>query len=250
MNRQINNHKTIKLDSLKESQRTDFIDKLYFVNNKIFSGVDRQTFSSYIFNPKATSQKVMLLHNETAIIGYCAVHFFKVIANNKYHVIRAEAGILPEYRGNSPLSGFMFIEIFKYALRHAFRNVYYLGTLVHPSSYHNFNKFCDLVYPSLNQETPQIIINKINELVQYFDIKRHGNVEDLTCDVGWCTREEADEQLRWQQRKEEDIKYYLRRNPAYKDGVGLITIIPCTFINLLSVLRNLFTAAYRDENHI
>jgi len=250
MNRQIHDYKIIKLDSLKESQRTDFINKLYFVNNKIFSGVDRQTFRAYIFNPKATSQKIMLLYDETAIIGYCAVHFFNVIANNKYHVIRAEAGILPEYRGSSPLSKFMFIEIFKYALRHAFRNVYYLGTLVHPSSYHNFHKFCDLVYPSLKQETPQIIINKIQELVQYFDIKLKGHIENLICDVGWRTREEADEQLRWQQRKEEDIKYYLRLNPAYKDGVGLITIFPCTLKNLLSVLKNLFKAAYRDENHI
>jgi len=243
MNRPITAHKIIKSDSLNESQRADFIKRLYLVHNEIFSGVDLQTFQAYIFNPKAASQKIMLLYAGSEIIGYCAVHFFNVTAGNTYHVIRAEAGILPEYRGNSPLSKFMFIELFKYAFRHAFRNVYYLGTLVHPSSYHNFHKFCDLVYPSFKQETPRIIINKIQELVQYFDLKLEGPIAELICDVGWKTREAADEQLRWQQRKEEDIKYYLRRNPDYKEGSGLITVVPCTLMNLISVLKNLLKAA-------
>jgi len=243
MNRQITGHKIIKTDSLNESQRVDFINKLYLVHTEIFSGVDLQTFRAYILNPKAAGQKIMLLYDDTAIIGYCAVHFFNVIEHNTYYVIRAEAGILPQYRGNSPLSRFMFIEIFKYALMHGFRNVYYLGTLVHPSPYHNFHKFCDVIYPSFKHETPQIIINTITELVHYFAITLQGDIGGLICQVGWITREEADEQLKWQQRKEEDIQYYLKRNPAYKEGLGLITIIPFTLINLMSVLKNLFKAA-------
>lgn len=243
MNRQISAHSIIRSDSLTESQRDDFIKKLYQIHNDIFSGVDLQTFRSYIFNHKAVSQKIMLLHDDSIIVGYCAIHFFKVITNTRYHVIRAEAGILPEYRGNSPLGRFMFIEIFKHALRHAFSNVYYLGTLVHPSSYHNFHKFCDVVYPSFKQETPQVIFQKIQELVQYFGITLKGPIEEMTCEVGWITRESAEDQLRWQQRKEDDIRHYLKMNPSYQEGIGLITLVPCTFTNLLSIFINQLKAA-------
>ncbi|KPK24035.1 MAG: hypothetical protein AMJ61_14390 [Desulfobacterales bacterium SG8_35_2] len=240
MNNPITDFKIIKSDSLTEKQRDDFVEKLYFVHSKIFSGIDLQTFRAYIFNQKATSQKIMLLYDKIKIIGYCAVHFFRITTDDKYYVIRAEAGILPEYRGNSPLVKFIFCEIFRHALKHTFRDVYYLGTLVHPSSYHNFHKFCDLVYPSFKQETPQVIFHIMQELVQYFGIKLKGPIEKMTCEVGWITRETAEEQLKWQQRKEDDIRYYLRLNPAYREGLGLITLIPCTLTNLLSILINLF----------
>ena len=218
----------------------DFIEKLYFVHSKIFSGIDQQTFRAYIFNKKATSQKIILFYDKITVIGYCAVHFFRITADDTYHVIRAEAGILPEYRGNSPLVKFMFWEIYKHALRHRFRDVYYLGTLVHPSSYHNFHKFCDVIYPSFKQETPQVIFHKIQTLIQYLSIKLKGPIEEMTCEVGWITRESVEEQLRWQQREEDDIRYFLKMNPAYREGFGLITLIPCTFTNLLNVLINLF----------
>jgi len=240
MNNPITGFKIIKSDSLTEKQRDDFIEKLYFVHCEIFSGISLQTFRDYIFNQKATSQKIILLYDKITIIGYCAVHFFKITAGDKYHLIRAEAGILPEYRGNSPLLKFMFCEIFKHALRHTFRDVYYLGTLVHPSSYHNFHKFCDVIYPSFKQETPQVVFHKMQELVHYFGIKLKGPIEDMTCEVGWITRESLEEQLRWQQREEDDIRYFLKMNPAYREGLGLITLIPCTFTNLLNVLINLF----------
>lgn len=243
MNRQITTQSIIRSDSLTEPQRDDFIKKLYLIHNEIFSGVDLQTFRSYIFNRKAVSQKIMLLHAESVIVGYCAVHFFKVTTATSYHVIRAEAGILTEYRGNSPLGRFMFTEIFKYALRHAFNNVYYLGTLVHPSSYHNFHKYCDIVYPSYKQETPQVIFLKMQELVQYFGITLLGPIEKMICEVGWITRESAEDILRWQQRKEDDIRFYLKMNPAYREGSGLITLVPCTLTNLLSVLINLLKVA-------
>ena len=57
--------------------------------------------------------------------------------------------------------------------------------------------------------------------------------DPLLRDVGWITRERAEDRDSCQVSPELDIQYYIRRNPGYGRGIGLAMIAPLSISNLI-----------------
>jgi hypothetical protein len=57
--------------------------------------------------------------------------------------------------------------------------------------------------------------------------------DPLLRDVGWITRETAEDRINWQASPELGIQYYMRRNPGYGRGIGLAMIAPLSVGNLI-----------------
>jgi hypothetical protein len=52
-------------------------------------------------------------------------------------------------------------------------------------------------------------------------------------DVGWKVHETEEEKSYWLNCQKEDVRFFLRINPNYHDGHGLLTLAPLTVKNLI-----------------
>ena len=126
------------------------------MHQQIFAGVPIESFITYLVRPDAIRTRIQIYRNETGgVVGYCAVHLFeRQLDGRTVGVIRAEAGLLPGYRGTSATLWFGGSEALRYKGLHPLRMTVLFATPVHPSSYHMLSKYLWRSYPYPGRKTP------------------------------------------------------------------------------------------------
>lgn len=233
--------------SLPLEERQRLTDALYAVHQQIFDGVEREAFAKYVVESKAEQTWIQVHKNDAGdIVGYFAMHVFEKPLNGvKTAVFRAEAGSLRAYRGSNTNTRFGLALVLKYLLRHPGRPAYYLGSLVHPSSYSVFAKYCGDVWPRREQPVPADLLAFMDGLATEFGLEKVDPAHPLLRQVGWRTRESDVEREYWRQCDKPAARFFIEANPGYVDGHGLVTLVPATASNILSVLRVLSGRALR-----
>ncbi|WP_338872323.1 cyclic nucleotide-binding domain-containing protein [Myxococcus stipitatus] len=225
--------------SLSAEARRRLTDALYAVHQEIFDGVERDCFARYVVDSTAEHTWIQLHRNEAGLlVGYFALHVFEKKLNGVITaVFRAEAGSLRAYRGSNLSPRLALSLVVKYLLRHPGRPAYYLGALVHPSSYTLLTKYCGEVWPRREHPIPAELRGFIDELGSAFGLARVDPENPLLRQVGWRTRESEAERDYWRQCDRPSARFFLETNPGYTQGHGLLTLIPATLANIGSILR-------------
>lgn len=148
-------------------------------------------------------------------------------------ILRAEAGLLPDYRGTASTLWCGAREAFRYKLRHPLRTVALFAMPVHPSSYHLISKYFWMCYPYPFRHIPERRRRLLLELAQASEAEMVDAADPLVRHVGWITRDSDVDQKFWRDAPFEDVQYYLLRNPGYGQGHGLALIAPLSFTNLV-----------------
>ena len=217
------------------AQREIAFRRLYRVHQQIFAGVPIESFITYLVRPDALRTRIQIYRNEAGgIVGYCAVHLFeRELDGSVVGVIRAEAGLLPGYRGTSATLWFGGSEALRYKGLHPLRMTVLFATPVHPSSYHMLSKYLWRSYPYPGRKTPAWVQRLLELLADRSGSKPADLADPLLRDVGWITRETPADRERWRATPELDVQYYLQRNPGYVHGTGLAMIAPLSLGNLI-----------------
>jgi len=223
---------------LSDSQRHALSHQLYSVHQKIFAGVSAEEFNRHVIEPPAEATSIQLYcAADQSVIGYCAVHRYRrQVHGRNTIVLRAAAGLVPEHRGRCATYGFGIVRALHETLCHPFTPVYYLGTLVHTSSYHLFCKYFPRVYPHPQIETPADIQDVARELIESFPDQAVVPDDPFVRDVGWVTIETPQEKHLTERVDTPDVQYFKFRNPSFSRGHGLVVLIPLTFLNLTGAL--------------
>jgi hypothetical protein len=238
-------YETIVPAALSKEAWRKFCRELYATHNKIFEGFDADQFSKKMFPVEAMWTEIRVFKNsKKEIVGYYALHAYeKVIDSEKTIIFRAEAGILREYRKQGNISSF-FVEVIKYKALHPFKKSYFFYTLIHPSSYHLLSKYFFRCYPNIRYATPPKVVNKMSLIADAFHEVRLPNAEPAIRDAGCITRQTESEQNELAKSKDPDTRFFLKKNPDYQKGYGLVTLVPLTAKNiLLSSLIFLYSCA-------
>ncbi len=240
---------TIDLSKVSCAFVSRFAGDLFAVHDRIFAGLDEESFTHYVFRSGATQTKIRVYRNsENMLVGYAAVHHYrKEVSGQPVTVFRAEAGFLPEYRAHGRTFYFYTFELLKYRLLHPTQRIFYLGMLVHPSSYLVFARYFHEIYPKHGQEIPEDMRRLMQDMADDFGIPRVEPGDPMIRRVGWTTRQAKQY---WINTDDPDVVYFRKRNPGYQKGHGLLIIVPISFANLLRVfpvyvyehLRRRFTA--------
>ncbi|HEY8206050.1 MAG TPA: cyclic nucleotide-binding domain-containing protein, partial [Myxococcaceae bacterium] len=225
---------------LSVSAREKLIDALYKVQREVFDGVDRKAFASSVVSSKAERTWILVHKNrEGAIVGYFALHQFdRELAGEPVTIVRAEAGTMRAYRGGNANARFGLWRGLRALLANPGRRFYYLGSLVHPSSYSLFAKYFGEVWPRREAQTPAELQSFMEELAAEFGLEKVDEARPLVRKVGWKTRETEAEREYWQHCDKPSARYFIEANPGYVEGTGLVTVVPVTASNLLTMLRN------------
>ncbi len=235
MAKKIRQRDIVTFESLDKNRKQELIDRLFLLNCRIFAGVEKAKFAQYISRKEARWNKVKIYRNLAGeAVGYCGIHLMDIPeTENDYSVIRAETGILREYRGSGETLRFCLSEAFKLKLRHPSQPLFLFCTLVHPSSFHLLQRHFFRIFPRPDQETPPQTATMMQWLADYFDEKRIEGASPMVRDTGWITRDSEEEQAFWADCTQPDVRFFLEQNPAYGKGRGLVTLVPLTLPNLL-----------------
>ena len=211
------------------------------MHSEIFDGVERESFARYVVDSKAEHTWIQVHKNEAGeIVGYFAFHIFeRQLGGVPTAVFRAEAGTLREYRGGNVNARFGLSLALRYMLKNPGRKLYYLGSLVHPSSYSQFAKYCGEVWPRQEVQTPPELQFFMEELAAEFGLEKVDPARPLVRKVGWRTRETEAEREYWQHCDKPAARYFVEANPGYVEGHGLVTVVPTTAATLLRMLRTM-----------
>jgi hypothetical protein len=225
---------TVNPAEMSKAERAELMSQLYALNQKIFAGVSLEDFENHVLDPSADSTLIQLfIAADGQIVGYCAAHrFWRQVLGRHVIVLRAEAGLLPEYRGYGATYRFRMIRSIAEKLRHPFTPIYYVGTLVHASSYDLACQNFPQVYPHPDRETPEVIQEVARELINSFPAPPVSEADPFVRDVGWMTIEIRQENAPSQSGDNHYVRFFKARNPGYGKGHGLVVIVPITVRNI------------------
>jgi CRP-like cAMP-binding protein len=233
-------------NQLDPAARQQFIDALYKVHNEVFDGVSRDAFAKYVVESKAEQTWINVHRNHAGeIVGYFALHIFeRELAGQLSAIFRAEAGTMRTYRGGNTNTSFGLRLALPYLLRHPGRRVYYLGSLVHPSSYCVFAKLFDVIWPSIRHAPPPAVLAFMDELANSFGLERVSADNPLTRQVHWITRDSEVERHYWRHCDKPAARFFIEANPGYGEGDGLVTLVRVDAHNLWHLISTFFAERY------
>ena len=213
--------------SLTVEARRQLVDDLYRVHVEIFDGVSRDGFARYVVESAAERTEILVHRNAAGeIVGYFAGHaFHRTLHGQPCVILRGEAGLLRGYRGGGSNLRFGFENAASLALAGARRPVYYLGCLVHPSSYYQLARYLRPVWPSREAQPDDATRTLMAELATSFGLKSVGD-DPLVRDVGWITRDSDAERAYWRRCARPEVQFFRAANPGYGEGHGLLTLVP------------------------
>jgi hypothetical protein len=110
------------------------------------------------------------------------------------------------------------------------------AALTHPSSYTFLSHYAPVIWPQPGKATPPEIQKQMEELADAFELERVDESNPMVRRVNWITRETPEERLRWEFSRRATTRLYMRANPGYVEGHGLVTLIPVDGAILLRAL--------------
>jgi hypothetical protein len=205
-------------------------DALYDLHSRIFQGVDKDSFIDYVVDSEAQHTWIQLFRDDGgALGGYFAVHIYeRVIDGRTVAIVRGEFGTLREHRGSNLMAAFFAERVLRYMAAHPLRRMYILASFVHPSSYSQLVRYHDEVWPREGAETPAAIRELMDSLGDAFGLDRVDPMNALVRKVGWLTSDSQADRAYWEGCDRPGVKFFLRENPDYGEGHGLLTLAPLT----------------------
>ena len=223
----------VDLNAMDEEQRAAFIKDLYQFHRTVFDGVDESAFSKAMLNPHSSLNKVKIWKDVSGqVFAYCAVHRADLQVEGKStSVFKVEVAVRRDQRGRALSKTFIGLEFLRHFLRRPFHRTYFLSAFVHPASYRMASGSVWKLYPSWKRPTPPELEQLMNTLADKLGYQRNA-ARPWTRKVGWTPREDNAHHAKWEAHPSADIRFFLERNPDYRQGNGLLSIMPFTFSNI------------------
>ncbi|MCC6558775.1 MAG: hypothetical protein IT372_38070 [Polyangiaceae bacterium] len=221
--------------TMSPAARQALVDELYAVHCEIFEGVDKASFAKYVVDSKAEHTWIQLYKGERGrIVGYFAVHVYeRELRGETVAVFRAQAGMTSAYRGGNVVFAFGIERVLRYVLAHPGRPIYYVGLLVHPSSYAQLARFADDVFPNAQEGVPSDVAALITDLAPSFGLEPVDQANPLVCKSGWKTIDTAADRAYWLNHTRPSVRFFIEANPGFVEGHGLLTVVPLTLGGVL-----------------
>ncbi len=222
---------TIDPARLTPSQRAELCRNIADITAMIFDGVTYERIQSHVVEAPAEQTHIRLYYGPNdALMGYFIFHRYdREYGGKRVIILRVEAGLVPEARGHRMIRQVLSAALWL-KLKHPFRRMFYLDTLVHASSYHLFHRYTPFMYPAPNRNIPPALMPLINSVLATFPDPMAHQSDPLVRKVGWITRE-ADKKNAPRD-DSSGARFFKSRNPGYVSGEGLVVVIPVTLTNI------------------
>ena len=220
--------------TLSAAERERFTDELYAAHDRIFAGVSRGEFAAYVVDSPAEYTRIQVLRVDGQIVGYAAFHAFeREVEGCPALVLRAEVGMLAEYRRRSRCASFLAVECLRALVRHPGRTAWGLSCATNPATYRTVARHADQVWPHWQAPTPAREQQLMDALAQDFKLRPVDPARPGVYHVGWQTRQSKGEARDWRDCPHPASQLYLQRTPGYTEGHGLLMLVPMSKMGMI-----------------
>ncbi|MEX1368988.1 MAG: hypothetical protein AB1Z98_38030 [Nannocystaceae bacterium] len=220
--------------ALGPTEQEALIDELYGVQQEIFDGVSRETFAGYVVRSSAQRTRIQVFRADGRVVGYAALHVFDCEVGGRACVaVRCEVGLRREIRGGSRFGWLFAREAARLLLSSRGRPIYGLSCATSPATYRILTRSAHRVWPHWSRPTPASLAVLMDELATRFELRPVDPSRPGVYHVGWKTRETAREVARWRACEHPASRFYLGRNPGYREGHGLLLLVPMRPVDVL-----------------
>lgn len=233
---------------LSDAEVEGWINRLYPAHAEIFDGVSREEFARYVVRSPAERTRIQVMFGEgDEVAGYVAAHaFHRRFRGEVCMVFRAEAGLRRAWRGDGSTGSFLASDILRTWLESPGRH-YYLGCLVHPSSYISIARVVPELWPAPGVEAPADVAAFMMELGEEFHLEMVDPARPLVRKVGWITADTEVERQYWRTCDNHLARFYIEQNPTYFEGTGLLTLVPLDALSMGRTIATLGTAGVQKR---
>lgn len=222
------------LNRISPAEASALIKSLYQFHDTVFDGVDEKAFFQAMLNPHSRLNKVKVWKDGSGrIFAYCALHRADLhTGSGLISVFKVEVAVSGGQRGRALAKNFIGLNFLAHFLRRPLRKTYFISAFVHPASYRMAAGSIWKLYPSWRRLTPPSVELLMNELADKLDYVRNDE-RPWTRKVGWISKDDNEELHEyWKTHPDADIRFFLERNPDYRRGNGLLSVMPFTLSNI------------------
>lgn len=218
---------TIVPKLLSPSAQSALTDELYELIHETF-GVSRDDVLQGVVTPKSDLTTILVHRNEDGkAVGYFAIHFFdKRLRGVSTTVVRAGVGMLREYRGNNNNLSWALRVLAQHIAKSPKKPLYGLGTMVHPTSYMQVDRYVPVYWPRPDEPVPAEILDFMLELADEFRMPLVDPARPLVRRSSYRTLETDAEREYWLRSERPAARFFVSMIPDYREGCGMLTLFP------------------------
>ncbi|NUP05422.1 MAG: cyclic nucleotide-binding domain-containing protein [Polyangiaceae bacterium] len=214
---------------LSPSEQSALTDELHELIHEMF-GVSRDDVLHGVVAAKSDLTKLLVHRNDAGkAVGYFAIHFFdKDLGGVPSTVVRAGVGMLRDYRGQNNNLSWALRVLTEHALANRRKRFYGLGTMVHPTSYMQVDRYVDTYWPRPGEAVPSDVLEFMVQLADEFRMPLVDPSRPLVRSSSYRTLQTDAERDYWRRSENPAARFFVSMIPDYGDGRGMLTLFPIT----------------------
>ncbi len=224
---------------LKHYRLTDFsepnatLQKLYEIFEQTLNkGMTYREFRFFFFRHKPHFMDITFMDRDDRTVGVIVTTFYRhELEGTSYTICRGAAGIGDGQPKGSLPSWLLCWKYIRYRLLHPSEKMYITGYMASPLLYSMICKYTHLAYPKAGVRIPDSIHTLRDNLMKLYGMQKRV-VAPFVVQLPFKVTSRPQDQQRIRESRDRDIVFYLKLNPHYKDGVGVLTIVPVTWYNI------------------
>lgn len=191
-------------------------------------------FLKFYLNSNPHCMQITFLQHEGNDIGFFTCTYSNThLLDKKTVICRVAIGIMSQYHGGVMPFSLLCRRIIHYRIQNPFQPIYMVAYLANPIVYATIAKYTAAYWPSRLEETPAFI-NKLKDSILQSGQMAHLEVNPFVLRIHFAVQFSDTTLKRIYTSNNPDIKYYLSINPDFQKQMGVITIVPVRWANIVA----------------
>lgn len=214
---------------LDAAARVALMDVLYPLHRQIFSGIDRAALTRYVFEPGTPHRWLLMVRDGAEVVGYCTIHVRDLTVDGRaIRVVRGAGGLLPAHRkrGTPMLSQFVAVRFCRAILTARGRPTFFAGATMSPASYRMVATLLPAMSPAPDRPPSAEELRLLHGVADALEMPPGRAGDPGVRRAGWTVRFDPATLARFRASENPAVRYFLRKNPHFTDGEGIVFMAP------------------------
>ncbi len=199
-------------------------------------------FLKFYLNSNPHCMQITFLQDRGNDIGFFTCTYSHTqLVGQKTTVCRVAIGVLSQYHGGVMPFGLLCRRIIYYRIQNPFLPLYMVAYLANPIVYATIAKYTAAYWPCRLKQTP-VFINKLKDDILACGKMANLEVSPFVLRIHFAVQLSTALKNRIYGSNNPDIKFYLSINPGFLNQMGVMTVVPVRWSNIMA---NIWKAMFK-----
>ncbi|MCB9760569.1 MAG: cyclic nucleotide-binding domain-containing protein [Alphaproteobacteria bacterium] len=218
--------RTVDLLTLDEAQRRSLVAQLQPLHQRVFVPPEDEDLTAHLIKPGALAARLQVSEGPAgAPISYSGAYLYEhPFQGEPCMVLRSTMAVHPDHRGRTLHGAFLAGEMLRHIAAWPGRRMFALDPIVHPTSFLLKTRFMGHIHPHWGYDTPPELAGFVDGVADAWGLPAVDPADPWVRAVGGRTRETPAERRFWARDPRPEVQFFLKLNPDYHEGHGLMVL--------------------------